>query len=142
MQFHSFVVGFSCLHLCFSSSTFFYRRYYFSLLVSHGTLSTNTIVKKNFLKLNFIVWQVASGLYIHTNIIDWFFAIFTYLYTGYAVEQDIGTVRMTQRFFIFGILILTIFSVICGLSGIIQISTGLWPIVFVDLVFICMKNPE
>ena len=60
-----------------------------------------------------------SGLYIHTNMIDWFFAIFTYLYTGYAVEQDIGTVRMTQRFFIFGILILTIFSVICGLSGII-----------------------
>jgi hypothetical protein len=46
------------------------------------------------------------------------------------------------RFWVLGTLTLFIFSVFCFTTGIQQVSAGLWPMMFADLVLTCMKNPN
>lgn len=49
---------------------------------------------------------------------------------------------MMYRFFVLGAICLVTFTVICAAAGIQQVCAGLWPMMFCDLVFQCMKNPN
>lgn len=78
----------------------------------------------------------------HANVLDLLFSLLSYMFTAIAIEQELGTLRAIYRFFAVGLLTLTTFSVICAITGLSQISLGLWPIMFADLVYQCMKNPN
>lgn len=59
------------------------------------------------------------------------------------LEQKIGTVKMFQRFLMLGITINLIFTLLCVIGGFeTQISIGLWPLLFAEIVIECMQNPE
>ncbi len=79
---------------------------------------------------------------VHINMLDMLFAVFSYVYTAADLEHDLGTVKMIHRFGTMSMLILITFTAFCYASGLPQISAGLWPIVFMDLAFHCMKQPE
>lgn len=49
---------------------------------------------------------------------------------------------MFQRFFLLGVTIECIFSLICIIGGLRQLSIGLWPLVFTEIVIECMTNAE
>lgn len=76
------------------------------------------------------------------NFLDLLFSLMSYMFTACMIEKEIGTIRMMYRFFMLGFITLVVFTLICGLTGFNQISAGLWPLMFVDLVYICMKDPE
>ena len=68
------------------------------------------------------------------NLVDLVFAVFSYLYTAYALEHEMGTVRLISRFLTMGHLIYTIFIPVCLSTGHNkQVSGGLWPMVFADM---------
>jgi hypothetical protein len=69
------------------------------------------------------------------------FSLLSYIFTAIAIEQELGTVRTTYRFIALGLLTMVTFTIICALTGFNQISLGLWPLMFADMVYICMKNP-
>lgn len=58
------------------------------------------------------------------------------------MERQEGTVRICARFFTLGTLINTLFVIVCGIFGLNQMSMGLWPLVFTDMVIECMRSPE
>lgn len=76
------------------------------------------------------------------NVLDLLFSLFSYMITACAIENELGTVRTMFRFWVLGTLTLFIFSVFCFTTGIQQVSAGLWPMMFADLVLTCMKNPN
>lgn len=78
----------------------------------------------------------------HINFLDMLFALLSYMFTACQIEKEIGTVKMAYRFFVLGAICLATFTLICGLTGLNQVSAGLWPMMFCDLVFQCMKQPE
>jgi hypothetical protein len=64
------------------------------------------------------------------------------MFTACMIEKEIGTIRMVYRFWVLGFITLSMFVLICVLLGLQQVSAGLWPVMFFDLVYICMKNPN
>lgn len=88
------------------------------------------------------MWQLITGLFVHLNILDLLFSLLSFMFAACMIEKEIGTIRMIYRFFTLGLITLTLFTVFCGITGINQISAGLWPIMFIDLVFLCMQNPN
>jgi hypothetical protein len=58
------------------------------------------------------------------------------------VEQQIGTVRMFWRFLTLGLIVNTVFSLLCVAGGFKQMSIGLWPLVFTEITIQCMQNPD
>lgn len=58
------------------------------------------------------------------------------------VEKDMGTIKMMWRFLTLGVLINFIFTCITVPMGINQLSVGLWPLLFADIVVDCMKHPD
>jgi len=40
------------------------------------------------------LWQLFTGFYMNYNLVDLVFAVFSYLYTAYALEHEMGTVRL------------------------------------------------
>lgn len=66
----------------------------------------------------------------------------SYIPTAMKVEKDMGTIRMMWRFLTFGVLINLIFTCVTVPLGIEQLSVGLWPLLFADIVCDCMKNPN
>ena len=41
-----------------------------------------------------------------------------------------------------GFVVESIFTLICVIGGFKQLSIGLWPLVFTEIVIECMQNPE
>ncbi len=76
------------------------------------------------------------------NVLDLLFSLLSYMFTACLIEQEIGTIRAIVRFFMLGSLTLVLFTLICLATGIQQVSAGLWPLMFTDLVYTCMKNPN
>lgn len=70
------------------------------------------------------------------------FALMSHLPHAANAERQIGTVRYFLRFWLLGFLTLALFTIVCGVAQLNQISIGLWPMLFVDLVIECMANPE
>lgn len=69
------------------------------------------------------------------NVMDLLFALLSYMFTACTIEKEIGTIRMMYRFFVLGAICLVIFTIICAVTGLNQVSAGLWPMMFCDLVF-------
>jgi hypothetical protein len=76
------------------------------------------------------------------NFMDLLFALFSYMFTACQIEKEIGTLRMAYRFMVLGGICLLTFTIICAVAGINTACAGLWPMMFCDLVFVCMKDPE
>lgn len=76
------------------------------------------------------------------NFLDFLFALFSYMFTACQIEKEIGTLRTAYRFFVLGAICLVTFTILCGVTGIQQVCAGLWPMMFCDLVFVCMKDPN
>jgi len=64
------------------------------------------------------------------------------MFTAVQIEKEIGTIRATYRFFVLGAVALLTFCIVCWVTGIQQVSAGLWPMMFCDLVYVCMKDPN
>jgi membrane associated rhomboid family serine protease len=92
--------------------------------------------------LSFLVWRLVTGLFVHSQLLELVFSVMSYIPSAIKVEKDIGTVRMVHRFLTLGFLINTIFTAIVVPIGINQMSVGLWPLLFADIVCECMKTPE
>lgn len=73
---------------------------------------------------------------------DLLFSLLSYMFTACTIEKELGTLRTVYRFFVIGSLTLVIFTVLCLLTGMNQVSAGLWPMMFCDLVYQCMKAPN
>lgn len=58
------------------------------------------------------------------------------------VEHQLGSVRMFARFILLGFTINLLFTLLCAFGGLQQLSVGLWPLVFAEIVIECMQNPE
>lgn len=91
---------------------------------------------------NFYFWQFITGLLVHMGVLQLLFGLFSYMFTACEIEKEIGTVRMIYRFFVLGGICLVIFTIICALLGLNQVSQGLWCMVFCDMVYKCMKQPD
>jgi len=76
------------------------------------------------------------------NFMDLLFGLLCYMFTACTIEKEIGTIRSVYRFFILGAISLVVFFIICAVTGINQVAAGLWPMMFCDLVYTCMKNPN
>ena len=58
-------------------------------------------------------------------------------------EKQEGTVILAHRFFTLGTIIGILFTAIAAMVGAWNSeATGLWPMVFVEIVIECMRNPE
>lgn len=71
----------------------------------------------------------------HMNVLDLLFALMSYMFTACMIEKELGTLRATYRFFVLGAVTLLVFTCICGVLGLNQVSAGLWPMMFCDLVY-------
>ena len=71
----------------------------------------------------------------HMNVLDFLFAMLSYMFTACAIEKELGTIRMIYRFFVLGGICLVVFTIFCALTGVNQVSAGLWPMMFCDLVY-------
>ena len=78
----------------------------------------------------------------HVNVLDLLFALLSTMFTACAIEKELGTLRYMWRFCLLGSMTLLVFTIVCALTGIQQVSGGLWPVMFLDLVYVCMKNPD
>ena len=88
------------------------------------------------------MWRLVTGLFVHTQLLELLFSVLSYIPSAIQIEREIGTVRMVHRFLTFGVLINTIFTAIVVPLGLSQMSIGLWPLLFADIVCQCMKEPE
>jgi len=68
-------------------------------------------------------------------VLDLLFSLLSYMFTACMIEKELGTIRFTYRFFVLGMLTLVVFTVLCLITGFQQISAGLWPLMFIDLVY-------
>ena len=91
---------------------------------------------------SFQVWRLFTGLFVHPQLMTLLFAMMSHLPHAARAEQEIGTVRYFFRFWMLGFFTLLLFTIVCGVIGMEQISIGLWPMLFVDLVIECMATPE
>ena len=87
-------------------------------------------------------WRLLTGLFVHNFLLEIFFSLMSYVFPAIMIERQMGTVRMIQRFFAFGVLINVISTVIIVACGLNQYCMALWPLIFVDIVCECMKAPE
>ena len=71
----------------------------------------------------------------HMNVLDLLFALMSYMFTACMIEKELGTLIATYRFFVLGAVTLVIFTCICGVLWLNQVSAGLWPMMFCDLVY-------
>jgi len=84
-----------------------------------------------------------TGPFVHTSLLEFLFSIISYLPRACIVEKQIGTVKMAHRMITLGVFINTIFTFICGVGGLErQMSIGLWPLVFAEIVIECMESPD
>jgi len=88
------------------------------------------------------IWRLLTGIFCHTQLLELLFSVMSYIPTAMKVERDMGTVRMCHRFLTLGVLINFIFCCIVVPIGLNQLSVGLWPLLFADIVCDCMKRPE
>lgn len=89
-----------------------------------------------------VVWRLVTGLFVHTQLLELLFAVLSYIPSAIVVEKDLGTVRMVHRFLTLGLLINLIFTAIVVPAQLNQLSVGLWPLLFADIVCECMKQPD
>ena len=90
----------------------------------------------------FQIWRLFTGLLVHPQLLTLLFAMMSHLPHAARAEQTIGTVRYFCRFWLLGFLTLALFTLVCDVAQLNQISIGLWPMLFVDLVIECMAQPE
>ena len=91
---------------------------------------------------SFQIWRLFTGLLVHPQLLTLLFAMMSHLPHAANAERTIGTVRYFMRFWMLGFFTLLLFTITCWITGMNQISIGLWPMMFVDLVIECMANPE
>ena len=91
---------------------------------------------------NVQIWRLFTGLLVHPQLLTLLFAMMSHLPHAGNAEREIGTVRYFFRFWMLGFFTLLLFTIVCGVTGLNQMSIGLWPMLFVDLVIECMANPE
>jgi hypothetical protein len=76
------------------------------------------------------------------------FSLMSYMPTAMNQEKVEGTVKFAFRFFVIAIVIEGLFDVLAfGLSFYIpsiikEVSVGLWPILFCDIVIECNRSPD
>lgn len=80
--------------------------------------------------------------YVHPDFLFYLFALISYIPTAMMTERSTGTIVYMHRFLVYNLLIQVIFTILCLIVGISQIAAGLWPMVFVDMVIECMKEPD
>ena len=78
----------------------------------------------------------------HINSIDWLVAAFSFAYFHCDIEHKLGTMRALCRLVTLQVAILSLFTLLCWLTNTVQISTGLWPLYFADMVYDCMLDPD
>ena len=102
---------------------------------------------------NLYLWEVLTFPYIHTNLLHLLFSLFSYLPTACRTERRLGTVRYISFFvhtnFAIGILFVGLMKFLSSItvlplfSGLMSLPcTGLWPIIFVEMVLRCNKDPD
>ena len=89
------------------------------------------------------VWRLITGNFTHFKFWYYFFNVWSYIPHAMKVEQEIGTVKMFQRFLVLGFTVNLIFTLICVIGGFKNaFSTGLWPVLFAEIVIESMQDPE
>lgn len=72
------------------------------------------------------------------------FAIFSYVQHGVREEKRVGTVAFFFRFLFLSTFTLILFTAVCGITGfrVDAPASGLWAMLFCDLVIEAMQNPD
>ena len=89
----------------------------------------------------FQIWRLVTGPFMHPQLLMLLFSIMSYIPTAMTMEKEEGTVKMATHFFAQSLVIQILFCVITLILSLVwsesflqQMSIGLWPILFADIV--------
>lgn len=95
-----------------------------------------------------IVWRVITGPFVHPQLLYLLFSLLSYMPTCVKMEKLDGTVKMSFRFFVLATIIETLFVLVSYMISfkwktiLMDVSVGLWPILFAEIVIECNRNPD
>ncbi len=89
-----------------------------------------------------------SGPFVHPQLLMLLFSLMSYMPTAMTQEKVEGTVKFAFRFFVIAIVIGLLFNALAYAisfympSIMKEVSIGLWPILFCDIVIECNRSPD
>lgn len=92
--------------------------------------------------LKFQIWRAVTGTFVAMDLMMVLFTLLSWMPTACRIEKQEGTVKFAARTIFLGTIINLLFCMVCALAGIQQMSMGLWPLVFTDMVVECMRSPD